>query len=164
MWGLDLPDFSIDMRTLTYTKVSSVTLFGSSVDNSVKSSGQMAFNAKLDLIDPSTLYDSLKPVIDPNDDSGLEPIYRFHPSDDANMLSYIFSGVETVINPKDYMRRRKLSGSGGEDDTCESTPLTNEKNFFHPTKCQDSWRVVESSAEMVKFGKKKRREVLARSC
>ncbi|GMH77691.1 hypothetical protein TL16_g07496 [Triparma laevis f. inornata] len=151
MWGLDLPDFSIDIRTLTYTKVSSVTLFGSSVDNSVKSSGQIAFNAKLDLIDPSTLYDSLKPVIDPNDDSGLEPIYRFHPSDDANMFSYIFSGVETVINPKDYMRRRKLSGSGGEDDTCESTPLTNEKNFFHPTKCQDSWRVVESSAEMVKF-------------
>ena len=104
----------------------------------------MAFSSKTEIVDPATLYDSLKPIIDPNDDSGLEPIFRFHPSEDANTLSWIFSGVETVINPKDYMRRRRrrsLSGAG--TDQCEAAPVTNEK--VPPTKCQNSWRVSDSA-------------------
>ena len=150
IWGLDLPDFTLEAKCCTYTKLAKVTLYGSSVDNSEKGQAQLAFSSKMELVDPETLYDSLKPILDPNDDSGLEPIFRFHPSEDAGMLSYIFSGVETVINPKDYMKRRR-SLSGTSSNQCEAAPVTNEKNFFQPTKCQDSWRVSDSSGDMAEI-------------
>ncbi|GMH62902.1 hypothetical protein TrRE_jg4228, partial [Triparma retinervis] len=162
MWGLELPDFSVDLKCCTYTRLATGTLYGTSVDNSDKTRKNLAFSARTELFDPETLYASLKPILDPNDVSGLEPVFRIHPSDEKNTLSYIFSGVEVVIDPKDYVRRRRTVGvldslsalsssylepteSTRELETCEPAPLNNYLNFFHPTKCQDSWRVSSSS-------------------
>ena len=162
MWGLELPDFSVDLKCCTYTRLATGTLYGTSVDNSDKTRKNLAFSARAELFDPGTLYDSLKPILDPDGDYGLEPIFRIHPSDEKNALSYIFSGVEVLIDPKDYVRRRRTEGildslstistsyfeptkSTRELETCEPAPVNNYLNFFHPTKCQDSWRVSSSS-------------------
>jgi hypothetical protein len=45
MWGFDLPDFSIDVECCIYTKIATLSVIGTSMDNSVKGSN-IALNAE----------------------------------------------------------------------------------------------------------------------
>ena len=152
MWGLDLPDFTVDIKT-GLDKLVSVSLYGSSVDNALSTeSNVIALSSATTLVNPTELYKQLKPLFD--ETAGALPVFTIAPSADADMLSYLFSGVETSIDMADYIKRssgRRLAVNhddwGTGECAGEEFPVTNMKNFFNPTKCQHTYEVTQSSAD-----------------